>query len=193
MLERATAKSPPGGGGRDHPLKVKGRRLGLCSPRPYFVVARKVVAALPIAEQRWQPDVARSGEVFIAAGKPEIPANCPQARPSETRVGFSQPVPRSAATSNSVLLTADLRNSEGQCRGRFNGQAARGAAGRRQEDRGEPAGAGHCSGSPARRKPSRWDLGWERYVGSSLIADQLARAREIVKEGSITRPAFTAE
>ena len=36
MLERATAKSP-GGGGRDYPLKL-GPEVSFCSLRPYFVV-----------------------------------------------------------------------------------------------------------------------------------------------------------
>ena len=61
------------------------------------------------------------------------------------------------------------------------------------EDRGEPAGGGHCSGTPALRRPSRMGSSWARYVGSSLIAVQAARAREMEKVGLSARPALTAE
>ena len=46
------------------------------------------------------------------------------------------------------------------------------------EDRGEAAGGGHCSGTPALRMPSKMGSSWARYVGSSLLAVQAARARE---------------
>ena len=36
------------------------------------------------------------------------------------------------------------------------------------EDRGEAAGGGHCSGTPALRRPSKMGSSWARYVGSSL-------------------------
>ena len=49
------------------------------------------------------------------------------------------------------------------------------------EDRGEAAGGGHCSGTPALRMPSKMGSSWAGYVGSSLAADQLARLREMVK------------
>ncbi len=62
-----------------------------------------------------------------------------------------------------------------------------------REDRGEAAGRGHCSGTPAFRRPSKMDSSWARYVGSSLIAVQAARAREMEKAGSSARPALTAE
>src|SRR5208283_177838 len=61
------------------------------------------------------------------------------------------------------------------------------------EDRGEPAGGGHCSGGPALRRPSKTGSSWARYVGSSAIAVQRARAREIEKFGLSARPAVTAE
>src|SRR5271155_3873828 len=61
------------------------------------------------------------------------------------------------------------------------------------EDRAEAAGRGHCSGTPALRMPLRTGSIWARYVGSSLIADQLARAREMEKAGLSARPALTAE
>ena len=61
------------------------------------------------------------------------------------------------------------------------------------EDRGEAAGGGHCSGTPALRRPSRMGSSWARYVGSSLLAVQAARAREMVKVGLSARPALTAE
>ena len=51
------------------------------------------------------------------------------------------------------------------------------------EDRGEAAGPGHCSGTPALRRPSKMGSSWARYVGSSLIAVQAARAREMAKVG----------
>ena len=41
-----------------------------------------------------------------------------------------------------------------------------------RHDRGEAAGRGHCSGTPALRRPSRTGSSWARYVGSSLIAVQ---------------------
>src|SRR4029077_19293038 len=62
-----------------------------------------------------------------------------------------------------------------------------------QQRRGEATGRGHCSGTPALRRPSRTDSVWARYVGSSLIAVQAARAREMAKAGSSARPALTAE
>jgi len=61
------------------------------------------------------------------------------------------------------------------------------------EDRGEAASGGYCSGAPALRMPSKMASSWARYVGSSLIAVQAARAREIVKAGLSARPALTAE
>ena len=61
------------------------------------------------------------------------------------------------------------------------------------EDRGEAAGGGHCSGTPALRRPSKIGSSWARYVGSSLIAVQAARARETEKVGLSARPALTAE
>ena len=51
----------------------------------------------------------------------------------------------------------------------------------------------HSSGSPALRMPSRMGSSWARYVGSSLIATQKVRAREIVKAGLSGRPARTVE
>src|SRR4029077_15220976 len=62
-----------------------------------------------------------------------------------------------------------------------------------QQRRAEATGGGHCSGTPALRRPSRTDSVWARYVGSSLIAVQAARAREMAKAGSSARPALTAE
>ena len=59
-------------------------------------------------------------------------------------------------------------------------------------DRGV-AGGGHCSGTPALRRPSKIGSSWARYVGSSLIAGQGARTREMAKFGSSARPALTAE
>ena len=47
------------------------------------------------------------------------------------------------------------------------------------ENRGEAAGGGHCSGTPALRKPARMGSSWAKYVGLSLIAVQAARAREM--------------
>ena len=52
---------------------------------------------------------------------------------------------------------------------------------------------GHCSGTPALRRPSKMGSSSARYVGSSLIAVQRARAREMVKVGLSARPALTAE
>jgi hypothetical protein len=54
-------------------------------------------------------------------------------------------------------------------------------------------GDGHCSGTPAFRRPSRTGSIWARYVGSSLIADQAPPAREREKAGLSARPIFTAE
>ena len=50
-----------------------------------------------------------------------------------------------------------------------------------------------ASGTPALRRPSRTGSSPARYVGSSLIAVQRARAREMVKVGLSARPALTAE
>src|SRR5271166_2185931 len=60
------------------------------------------------------------------------------------------------------------------------------------EDRGETAHRGHCSGTRALRRPSRMGSSWARYVGSSLIAVQYARARAMEKVRSSERPALTA-
>ena len=60
-------------------------------------------------------------------------------------------------------------------------------------DRGEAAGGGHCSGTPALRRPSRMGSSWARYVGSSLLAAQRVRAWEMAKVGWSARPALTAE
>jgi hypothetical protein len=46
-------------------------------------------------------------------------------------------------------------------------------------DRGEPAVGGHSSGTPAWRRPSRLRSSPAKNVGLSLIALQLARAREM--------------
>jgi hypothetical protein len=48
------------------------------------------------------------------------------------------------------------------------------------EDRCEPAGGGHSSGTPAMRMPSKMGSSWARYVGSSLRAVQVDRRREMV-------------
>jgi hypothetical protein len=48
------------------------------------------------------------------------------------------------------------------------------------EDRGEATGSGQSSGTPALRMPSKTGLSWARYVGSSLLAVQVARTRETV-------------
>jgi hypothetical protein len=61
------------------------------------------------------------------------------------------------------------------------------------EDRGEAAGGGHCSGTPALRMPSKNGSCPARYFGSSLGAVQSARAREMEKAGLRARPALTAE
>ena len=61
------------------------------------------------------------------------------------------------------------------------------------EDGSDAAGGGHCSGTPALRRPSRMGLSWARYGGSSLIAVQAARARETEKAGLSARPAATAD
>src|SRR6202021_584885 len=57
------------------------------------------------------------------------------------------------------------------------------------EDRGEAAGGGHCSGTPALRRPSKMGSSWARYVGLSLHAVQEARAREMGKAGLSAGPA----
>ncbi len=67
-----------------------------------------------------------------------------------------------------------------------------GGAGQEGGEHGVRRG-GHCSGTPALRRPSRMGSSWARYVGSSLIAVQAARAREMVKVGLSARPALTAE
>ena len=58
--------------------------------------------------------------------------------------------------------------------------AAQAALGRKAAKHGV-RGAGHCSGTPALRRPSRTGSSWARNVGSSLTAVQTARAREMVK------------
>ena len=47
-----------------------------------------------------------------------------------------------------------------------------GASSRRRRRRGSRRGRGHCSGTPALRRPSKMGSSWARYVGSSLIAVQ---------------------
>src|SRR5580693_8865780 len=54
-------------------------------------------------------------------------------------------------------------------------------------------GGDHCSGTPDLRMPSRIGSNWERYVGSSLIAVQVARKRVTAKVGMRARPALIAE
>src|ERR1700733_4042030 len=62
-----------------------------------------------------------------------------------------------------------------------------------REDRGETAGRGHDSGTPAMRMDSNRGSSWARYVGSSLSAVQSTRARVTVKDGLIAIPALTEE
>ena len=64
-------------------------------------------------------------------------------------------------------------------------------AGRRRARR--EARGGHSSGNPALRMPSKMRSSWARYVGSSLLAVQAARVREMSKLGLSARPALTAE
>ena len=62
-----------------------------------------------------------------------------------------------------------------------------------QQRRTEATGGGHCSGTSALRRPSIMGSSPARNVGSSLIAVQVARAREMVKAGLRARPVLTAE
>src|ERR1700722_1046020 len=62
-----------------------------------------------------------------------------------------------------------------------------------QQRRAEATAGGHCSGTPALRRPSKMGSSWARYVGSSLLAVKAARARETVKVGLSARPALAAE
>ena len=55
------------------------------------------------------------------------------------------------------------------------------------------AGGGHCSGTPALRRPSRMGSSWARYVGLSLLVVQAARARETENSGLSVRPVLIAE
>ena len=48
------------------------------------------------------------------------------------------------------------------------------------EGRGEAAGGGHCSGTPALRRPSKKVSSPASYIGSSLTAVRVARAQEMV-------------
>jgi len=59
------------------------------------------------------------------------------------------------------------------------------------QDGGEATRGRHYSGTPAIRMPSRWRSIWATQVGLSLI--QVARAREMVKDGLSASPALTAE
>src|ERR1700722_17959945 len=54
-------------------------------------------------------------------------------------------------------------------------------------------GGGHCSGTAALRMPSRMGSSWERYVGSSLIAAQVAWKRLTVKVALRARPVLVTE
>ena len=67
-------------------------------------------------------------------------------------------------------------------------QARVAADGRRRGSRGGEV-RGHCSGAPALRRPSRTGSSSARYVGSSLIAVQEARARQMAKVGLSAKPA----
>jgi hypothetical protein len=50
------------------------------------------------------------------------------------------------------------------------------------EDRGEVAGGGHCSVTPALRRPSKMGSSWARYVGLSLLGVNIATRLEGVCE-----------
>src|ERR1700722_8764052 len=61
------------------------------------------------------------------------------------------------------------------------------------EGRGEAAGRGLCSVTPALSRTSRMSSSCARYVGLSLLVVQAARARETENSGLSVRPVLIAE